>query len=71
MINETIGHFEEKSENKCLVLDEIDKNKKVLNKYEKVWEGIEKKLKPLIVAKILNIEKIFKIFWVWWWFATE
>ena len=27
MINEMIGHFEEKNENKYLVLDEIDENK--------------------------------------------
>ena len=48
MINEMIGHFEcnsieEKNENKYLVLDEIDENIEVLNKYEKVWEGINKK----------------------------
>ena len=30
MINEMIGHFEETNENKCLVLDEIDENKEVL-----------------------------------------
>ena len=42
MINEMIGHFEEKNENKYLILDEIDENKKVLNKYEEVWDGIKK-----------------------------
>ena len=42
MINEMIGHFEEKNENKYLSLDEIDENKKVLNKYEEVWDGIKK-----------------------------
>ena len=31
-----IGHFEEKNENKYLVLDEIDENKEVLEKYKKV-----------------------------------
>ena len=60
MINEMIGHFEEKNENKYLVLDEIDKNKDVLEKFEEVWKGIKKKLKRLIVAKRLNMEKIFK-----------
>ena len=60
MINQMIGHFEEKNENKYLVLDEIDENKEVLNKYKEVWEGIKKKLKLLMVAKKLNIEKIFK-----------
>ena len=32
MINEIIGHFEEKNENKYLILDETDENKEVLNK---------------------------------------
>ena len=36
MINEMIGHFEEKNENKYLVLDEKDENKEVLEKYEEV-----------------------------------
>ena len=55
-----IGHFEEKNGNKYLVLDDVDENKGVLKKYEEVWEGIKKKLKPLMVAKKLNIGKIFK-----------
>ena len=41
MINEMIGHFEEKNGNKYLVLDDVDENK-VLKKYKKVWEGIKK-----------------------------
>ena len=36
MINEMIGHFEEKNENKYLVLDDVDENKKVSKKYEEV-----------------------------------
>ena len=32
MINEMIGHFEEKNEIKYLVLDDIDANKEVLKK---------------------------------------
>ena len=47
MINEMIGHFEEKNENKYLVLDEIDENKEVLNKYEEVWEGIKKEIETI------------------------
>ena len=39
MINEMIGHFEEKNENKYLVLDDVDKNKEVSKKYEEVREG--------------------------------
>ena len=34
MINEMIGHFEEKNENSYLVLDDVDENKEVLKKYE-------------------------------------
>ena len=65
IIKEIIGHFEcssveEKDEIKYLVLDEIDENKEVLNKYKEVWEGIKKNLEPLIVAKTLNMGKIFK-----------
>ena len=42
MINEMIGHFEEKNENKYLVLDDVDENKEVSKKYI-VWEGVKKK----------------------------
>ena len=42
IINEMIGHFVGKNESKYLVLDEIDENKEVLNKYKEVWEGIKK-----------------------------
>ena len=42
IINEMIGHVEEKNENKYLVLDDIDENKEVLKKYKEVWEGIKK-----------------------------
>ena len=44
MINQMIGHFEEKNENKYFVLDKIDENKDVLNKFEEVWEGIKKEI---------------------------
>ena len=58
MINEMIGHFEEKNENKYLVLDDIYENKEVLEKYAEVWEGLKNFLKELMVAKKLNIGKI-------------
>ena len=32
MINEMIGHFEERNESKHLVLDDVDENKEVLKK---------------------------------------
>ena len=41
IINEIIGHFEEKSGNKYLILDDVDEKKEVLNKYKEVWEGIK------------------------------
>ena len=59
MINEMIGHFEEKNENKYLVLDDIDENK-VLKKYEEVWEGIKKEIETINGGKKLNMEKILK-----------
>ena len=47
MINEMIGHFEEKNENKYLVLDDIDENKEVLKKYEEVSEGVKKEIETI------------------------
>ena len=55
-----IGHFEEKNENKYLVLDDVDENKEVskknLKKFGKVFKN---KSKRLMVAKKLNMGKIF------------
>ena len=42
MIDKMIGHFEEKSENKYLVLDDVNERKEVSKKYEEVWDGIKK-----------------------------
>ena len=42
-----IGHFEEKNENKCLVLDDVDKNKEVSKKYKHVWEGVKKEVEMI------------------------
>ena len=42
MINEMIGYFEEKNENKYLVLDDVDENRELSKKYEEVWEAIKK-----------------------------
>ena len=52
MVNEMIGHvecnsIEEKNEIKYLVLDDIDENKEVLNKYEEIWEGIKKEIETI------------------------
>ena len=42
MIDKIIGHFEEKSGNKYLVLDDVNENREVLKTYEEVWEVIKK-----------------------------
>ena len=60
MINEIIGHFEKKNENKYLVLDDVDENKKGSKNMKKFGNVLKKKLKQLMVVKKLNIGKIFK-----------
>ena len=59
MINEMIGLFEEKNKNKYLVLDDVERKKfqRNMKKFRKV---LKKKLKRLMVAKKLNMGKIFK-----------
>ena len=42
-----IGHFEEKSGNKCLVLDDVNENKKFQKKYEEVWEDVKKEIETI------------------------
>ena len=59
MINEMIGHFEEKNENKYLVLDDIDENKEVSKKYEEVWDGIKKDTKTINGGERVEYEKDF------------
>ena len=59
MIDKMIGHFEEKNENKYLVLDEIDENKEVLNKYKEVWEGIKKEIETINGGEKIEYGKDF------------
>ena len=48
MIDKIIGHFEEKSGNRYLVLDgDIDENKEVSKKYNEVWEGVKKEIETI------------------------
>ena len=47
MINEVIGHLEEKNENKYLVLGDADENKEVSKKYEEVWERVKKEIETI------------------------
>ena len=58
MIDEMIGHFEEKNENKYLVLDDVDKNKEVLKKCE-VWEGVKKEIETLNGCEKIEYGKDF------------
>ena len=60
MIDKVIGHFEEQSGNKYLVLDDVNENKEVSKNMKKFGKVLKKKLKRLIVAKKLNMGKIFK-----------
>ena len=47
MINEMIGHFEGKNENKYLVLDDVDETKEVSKKYEEVSKGVKKEIETI------------------------
>ena len=47
MIDKMIGHFEEKSGNKYLVLDDVNENKEVSKKYEEVWEDVKKEIETI------------------------
>ena len=63
-IDEMIGHFEcnsieERNETKYLVLDDIDENKEVFNKYEEVWEGIKKEIETIKSGEKIEYEKYF------------
>ena len=59
MIDKMIGHFEEKSGNKYLVLDDVDENKEVLKKYEEVWEGIKKEIETINGGEKIEYGKDF------------
>ena len=54
-----ISHFEEKNENKYLVLDDVDTNKEVSKKYEEVWEGVEKEIETINGGEKIEYEKYF------------
>ena len=54
MINELIGHFEEKNENK------YDENKEASRKYEDVWESIKKDIEKTNGGERVEYGKEFK-----------
>ena len=58
MIDERISHFEEKNENKYLVLDDVMRTKKFQKIMKKFGKVLKKKLKQLMMAKKLNMRKI-------------
>ena len=60
MIDEMIGHFEEKNENKYLVLDGVDENKEVWKNIKKIVKVFKKKLKELMLAKKFEYGKDFQ-----------
>ena len=60
MINEMIGHFEERNESKCLLLDDADENKEVSKKYKEVWDGIEKEIETINGGIKVEYGKDFK-----------
>ena len=60
MINEMIGHFEEKNKNKYLVLHDVDENKEVSKKYEEVRDGIKKEIETINSGKKVENSKDFK-----------
>ena len=57
MIDKMTGHFEEKSGNKYLVLNDL--TKKVSKKYKEAWEGVKKEIETINGGKKLNMGKIF------------
>ena len=54
-----IGHFEEKSGNKYLVLNDVDENKEVLKKYKEIWEGVKKEIETINGGKKIKYGKDF------------
>ena len=60
LIDKMIGHFEEKSGNKYLVLYDVNENKEVSKKYEEVWEGVKKEIETINGGKKIEHEKDFK-----------
>ena len=47
IIDEVDGYIERKNGNKYLILDSADKNKKVLIKYTKLWDGIKNSIEKI------------------------
>ena len=59
MIDKMIGHFEETSGNKYLVLDDVNENKEVSKKCEEVWQGVKKEIETINGGKKIEYGKDF------------
>ena len=59
MIDKVIGHFEEQSGNKYLVLDDVNENKEVSKKYEEFWEGVKKEIETINGGEKIEYGKDF------------
>ena len=51
IISEVDGYFEEKNGSKYLIFNSTDKNKEVLKKYIKLWNGIKNKIETINGSK--------------------
>ena len=52
--------FKKKNGNKYLVLDDLNENKEASQKYQEVWDGIEKEIETINGGKKLNMVNIIK-----------
>ena len=51
IISEMDGHIKEKNGNKYLIFNSADKNKEVLKKYTKLWNGIKNEIETINGSK--------------------
>ena len=51
MIGKVNGHIKEKNGSKYLIFDSADKNKEILKKYNKLWNGIKNEIEPINGSK--------------------
>ena len=57
MIDKMISHFEEKSGNKYLVLNDVDET--FQKKYKEVWESVKKEIETINGGKKIEYGKDF------------
>ena len=57
IIGEVDGYTEERNRNKCLTFASTDKNKKVLEKYKKLWDEIKYHIQTINAGKSGEYEK--------------